>query len=149
MCFVLKRLIWIFLIFKIARDAKCDYPSACNAMETLLIHKDLVNTSLFKSIFEMFARENVKLHSGPVLSRSINFAPPLAKTLKHEYSDLELTVEVVNDVDAAIDHINKYSSSHTDSIVTRNGKFFLHFLVVVVVAVSKCAIKILKRSSGG
>jgi gamma-glutamyl phosphate reductase len=92
-------------------------------METLLVHKDLLNSDLFNSIIEMLERENVILYSGQLLHKSIKFAPPLAKDLRHEYSDLEVTIELVNDVDAAIEHINKYGSNHTDSIITRNGKF--------------------------
>lgn len=91
-------------------------------METLLVHKDLLNTDLFNSIIDMLERENVILYSGPKLHKAIKFAPPLAKELKHEYSDLELTIELVDDVDAAIQHVNKYGSNHTDSIVTKNGR---------------------------
>lgn len=90
-------------------------------METLLIHKDLVNSNLFRSLFELFAKEKVKLHSGPKLFNAIKFAPPLAKNLRHEYSDLELTIELVDDIDQAIEHINTFGSSHTDTIVTTNG----------------------------
>lgn len=103
------------------RDAKCDYPSACNAMETLLIHKELLHSDLFNSIVEMLERENVRLYSGPTLNRAIKFAPPLTKELKHEYNDLQLTVELIDSVDEAIKHINKYGSNHTDAIVTNNG----------------------------
>lgn len=41
------------------RDSKCDYPAACNAMETLLIHKDLIKTSFFDDVLDMFRTENV------------------------------------------------------------------------------------------
>ena len=91
-------------------------------METLLIHKDLLNTDLFNSIVEMLERENVKLYSGSLLHKSIKFAPPLAKEMKHEYSDLELTIELVENVESAVSHINKYGSNHTESIVTKNGR---------------------------
>lgn len=75
----------------------------------------------------MLERENVRLYSGPTLNRAIKFAPPLTKELKHEYNDLELTIELIDNVDAAIQHINKYGSNHTDAIVTNNGTtcFFL------------------------
>lgn len=74
-------------------------------------------------MLELFAKEKVKLHSGPKLYESFKFAPPLAKNLHHEYSDLELTIEIVDDVNQAIMHINTYGSSHTDTIVTKNGKY--------------------------
>jgi delta-1-pyrroline-5-carboxylate synthetase len=105
---------------RVVRDAKCDYPSACNSMETLLVHKDLLNTDVLNSIVDMLEKENVRLYSGPALNRTIKFAPPLAKDLHHEYSDLELTIEVVDDVNAAIAHINNYGSAHTEAIVTRS-----------------------------
>lgn len=95
-------------------------------METLLIHKDLLNTDLFNSIVEMLEKEKVKLHSGPLLHKSIKFSPPLVKEMKHEYSDLELTIELVENMETAVDHINKYGSNHTESIVTKNGIYF-HF----------------------
>ena len=100
------------------RDSKCDYPSACNSMETLLVHKSLIHSDFFNSIIETLEKENVKINSGPLLHKSIKFAPPMAKELNHEYSDLELTIELVDDVNAAVEHINKYGSNHTESIVT-------------------------------
>lgn len=111
--------------FKV-RDAKCDYPSACNAMETLLVHKDLVNTPLFESILNLFKSENVKLYAGPNLQKLVTDLPP-AKKLNHEYSDLELTIEVTDNVESAVEHINKFGSNHTESIITRNGKLFSTF----------------------
>lgn len=108
------------MIMKIIRDSKCDYPSACNALETLLIHKNLVNTDVFNGVIEMLEKENVVLNSGPLFKKLIKFAPPLAKSLKHEYSGLALTIELVDDLDSAIEHINKYGSHHTESIITNN-----------------------------
>lgn len=89
-------------------------------METLLIHKDLVKTQLFESIVNLFKMENVKLYSGPNLLKFTNELPP-AKKLNHEYSDLELTIEVVDDVHSAVEHINRFGSNHTESVITRNG----------------------------
>ncbi|CAL4102293.1 unnamed protein product, partial [Meganyctiphanes norvegica] len=115
---------------KIVRDSKCDYPSACNAMETLLIHKDVFhNTNLFTAICQTLQKDGVIINAGPVLSERLTFGPPLAKSFKTEYSDLECTIELVNDMDSAIDHIHRYGSSHTDVIITedkeRANKFLL------------------------
>jgi len=107
---------------RIVRDSKIKNISNCNTLETLLIHKSLVNTDIFNSIIEMLLKEKVKLHSGSLFHKTIKFSPPLA----HESSKLEknigleLTIELVDDVHSAITHINKYGRSHTESIVTTN-----------------------------
>jgi delta-1-pyrroline-5-carboxylate synthetase len=64
----------------------------------------------------------VEIYSGPTLSNELTFGPPPAKSLRTEYSRLGVTVEIVSDVLGAIEHINTYGSSHTDVIVTENGK---------------------------
>lgn len=112
---------------KIIRDAKCDYPAACNAMETLLIHEDLMSGSFFADVCNMFKREGVKLNAGPKLNTMLTFGPPAAKSLKHEYGSLEATIEVVKGLDDAIDHIHKFGSSHTDVIITENEWASKHF----------------------
>lgn len=131
---------------KIIRDAKCDYPAgkyfltfytseihlvklntfiyitaACNAMETLLIHEELMNGSFFADVCNMFKREGVRLNSGPKLNQMLTFGPPLAKSMRQEYGALEATIEVVTGLDEAIEHIHKFGSSHTDVIITENG----------------------------
>ncbi|XP_066145413.1 delta-1-pyrroline-5-carboxylate synthase [Euwallacea fornicatus] len=106
---------------KIVRDAKCDYPAACNAMETLLIHEDLMNTSFFSDICDLLKKEDVKINAGPALNQMLTFGPPLAKSMKHEYGALECCIEVVKGIDAAIDHIHTYGSGHTEVIVTENN----------------------------
>lgn len=62
------------------------------------------------------------MHPGSRLAEALPFGPMPATSLRKEYSALECTMEVVDDVDDAINHINKYGSSHTDSIVTEDGK---------------------------
>eukprot|EP00057_Strongylocentrotus_purpuratus_P029018 XP_011683492.1 PREDICTED: delta-1-pyrroline-5-carboxylate synthase isoform X1 [Strongylocentrotus purpuratus] len=108
------------MALKIIRDSKCDYPAACNAMETLLIHKKFRHTQVFEDILDMLRAENVKFNPGPRLARSLKFGPREADSMSIEYGGLECAVEIVDDVTGAINHVHKHGSSHTDVIVTNN-----------------------------
>ncbi|EDV97909.1 delta-1-pyrroline-5-carboxylate synthase isoform X2 [Drosophila grimshawi] len=112
----------------IARDAKCDYPAACNAMETLLIHEDLMSGEIFNDVCNMLKREGVKIYAGPRLNQQLTFGPPAAKSLRHEYGALECCIEIVPSLEEAINHIHTYGSGHTDVIVTENDAAAKHFL---------------------
>ncbi|XP_011620133.1 delta-1-pyrroline-5-carboxylate synthase isoform X3 [Takifugu rubripes] len=116
-------------VIKIVRDSKCDYPAACNSMETLLIHRDVLRTPLFDQIIDMLRTEQVKIHAGPQFASYLTFSPSEAKSLRTEYSDLECCLEVVDSMQDAVDHIHKYGSFHTDTIITENedtAEKFLH-----------------------
>merc|ERR1712129_404794 len=105
---------------KIVKDAKTDYPSACNSMETLLFHEDLVDTPMFHQVCQMLKQEGVQVFTGPKIQPKMTFAPEEAKKMKHEYGDLSCTIEIVRNVYDAIDHIHKFGSGHTDVIITED-----------------------------
>ncbi|XP_034414510.1 delta-1-pyrroline-5-carboxylate synthase isoform X2 [Cyclopterus lumpus] len=115
-------------VIKIVRDSKCDYPAACNAMESLLIHRDVLRMPLFDQIIDMLRTEQVKIHAGPRFASYLTFSPSEAKSLRTEYGDLECCIEVVDSMQEAVDHIHKYGSSHTDVIITENEDTAEQFL---------------------
>uniref|UniRef100_A0A6I8SEU2 Delta-1-pyrroline-5-carboxylate synthase n=1 Tax=Xenopus tropicalis TaxID=8364 RepID=A0A6I8SEU2_XENTR len=115
-------------VTRIVRDSKCEYPAACNAMETLLIHRDILRTPLFDQIIDMLRVEQVKIHAGPRFASYLTFSPSEVKSLRTEYGDLECCLEVVDGVQDAIEHIHKYGSSHTDAIITENEQTAEYFL---------------------
>lgn len=80
-----------------------------------------MNGPFFADVCNMLKREGVKINSGPKLTQVLTFGPPTAKSMRHEYGSLELAIEVVKDLDSAIEHIHKFGSSHTDVIITENG----------------------------
>ncbi|MEO0934767.1 MAG: glutamate-5-semialdehyde dehydrogenase, partial [Cyanobacteria bacterium J06641_2] len=106
----------------IAVDSKTHYPAACNAIETLLIHQDIASSFLPK-IAEALQKLNVELR-GDENTRSIlsNIALATEADWETEYSDLILSIKVVNSLTEAITHINEYGSKHTDAIVTEDIK---------------------------
>ena len=112
---------------KICMNAKTSRPSVCNAMETLLIHKDVAEKFL-PEIAATLVEAKVELR-GDEASRKI--FPEMKEAVEEdwstEYNDLILSVKIVDDVHAAIEHINRYSSAHSDAIITRdkdNAKIF-------------------------
>jgi delta-1-pyrroline-5-carboxylate synthetase len=125
---------------KIAIDAKTDYPAACNSMETLLIHQNLCalpskpNTDPFAvRILRGLRDVGVKLLAGPRITSLLpNFVFDGSVADFHtEYGEKTLSVEVVPNVQSAVEHIHTYGSSHTDVIVTDNPPVAHLFLRLV------------------
>ena len=104
----------------IAVDAKVGYPSACNAIETLLVHKDIAVKAL-PVLARALQQAGVKL-LGDDATRQVltDIQAATDADWSTEYSDLILAIRVVDSVDAAIDHINTYGSRHTDAIATED-----------------------------
>jgi len=116
------------MAIKVVIDSKCNYPAACNAMETLLVDEQLLRTTAFDTLLDELKENGVLVHAGPRLSRALPFGPIPAKSLKIEYSDLECAMEIVDGVDDAIRHIHAHGSSHTDVIITEDESIAAKFL---------------------
>lgn len=112
----------IDMALDIALNAKAQRPGVCNAMETLLVHKDIA-VSFLPVLAAKFEEINVTL-KGCEKTRAIlgNIEAASEDDWYEEYLDLILAVRVVDDMDQAMAHIEKYGSLHTESIVTRDYK---------------------------
>ncbi|MCG2813876.1 MAG: glutamate-5-semialdehyde dehydrogenase, partial [Thermodesulfovibrionales bacterium] len=109
-------------------NAKVQRPGTCNAMETMLIDKKVAKAFL-PSMIKRFKAAKVSLKGCPE-TRKIDKSIAAVKEddFYMEYLDLILNVKVVNDIDEAMEHIAKYSSAHSDAIVTENYEKAMRFL---------------------
>lgn len=108
------------MAMKIAFNAKVQRPSVCNAMETLLVHKDIADKFLpmmlmmyNSSAVEIRGDEAVQEYSGQV-------HPATEEDWSTEYGDLRLSVKIVDSIEEAMAHIAKYGTGHSECIVTNN-----------------------------
>lgn len=108
------------MAMKIAFNAKVQRPSVCNAMETLLVHKDIADKFLpmmlmmyNSSAVEIRGDETVQEYSGQV-------HPATEEDWSTEYGDLRLSVKIVDSIEEAMAHIAKYGTGHSECIVTDN-----------------------------
>ncbi len=110
------------MALKIVENAKVQRPGVCNAVETVLVDREIAG-SFLPSLMERLSARGVELR-GCDDTRKISpeVKPAGEEDWSTEYLDLVLAVKVVDGLREAIDHINKYGSSHTDSIITRDEK---------------------------
>lgn len=103
------------LVEKVILDSKVQYPSACNSVETVLVHKDYPYLNELK---KFLVKNDVKIVENP-------------ENYSIEYGDKILNLKIVNSLDEAIEHINKYGSGHTDSILTEDMVNVEKFMTMV------------------
>ena len=120
------------LALSVILDAKKNYPAACNAVETILINRDIAN-GFIPQLFELFERETVKINGTEEIQKlSGKQIDVMAEDeFAMEYNDMEISVKLVADVDEAIAHINYFGSHHTDCILTENDETATYFMQMV------------------
>lgn len=118
------------MALRIAIDSKTQYVAVCNAMETLLVHRDIAKT--FLPMLKKAADEkHVELYGCSETAAIIDVSPATEDDWRTEYLDYKLSVRVVGSLDEAIDHINTYGSGHTDAIVTGDRENAAKFMSLV------------------
>lgn len=130
---------------KVVLDAKTDYPAACNAVETLLIHSATLTTvwpkvaqalinagvSLRSDERSLAALESTPTTAGIIIKDGTSIAPAVEEDYSKEFLELTLAVKTVDSADEAINHINHHGSGHTDGILTESKAVAEDFLTRV------------------
>lgn len=118
-------------------DAKVQYPAVCNAMETMLVHRDIAEEFL-SEIGKKYNEAGVELRCDDrsfALLKDMGFLKAILHATEEdwrtEYNDLILSIKIVDSLDEGIDHINKYGSHHTDAIVTEDKRNASRFIELV------------------
>ncbi len=111
-------------------DAKTQYVSACNTVETLLVHED-IKDQLLPLLKEALDAKKVELRGTKDVAAVVDCVPSTEADDKTEYLDYILSAKTVKNMDEAIDHINHFGSHHTDCIITENPDAAEHFMNLV------------------
>lgn len=111
---------------KIIINAKCQRPSVCNALETLLVHENVAK-ALFATLMPNLIKEKVEIYADEVALKLLKaYKIKTHKATKREFStewlSLKLNLRLVKGVSEAIEHINAYGSGHSDSILSQNAQ---------------------------
>ena len=102
----------------VAFNAKCSRPSVCNAIETILVHKDIAQR-LLPMLEDKLSTKGVELRACPLSEKYLKKSTPATEEdYETEYNDFILAVKTVEDIDEAISHINNYGTGHSEAIIT-------------------------------
>lgn len=115
---------------RVALDSKTQYVAVCNAVETLLVH-DEISAEFLPKLIKAFSEAGVKVLGCERTQAIIEVLPAEEIDWKTEYLDYIISIKVVDNVEEAIKHINKYGSGHTDSIITKNRDNAMLFMNLV------------------
>ncbi len=118
----------IDMALAITHNSKTHRPGVCNAAESLLIHKDIAEEFVPK-VCKLLQENNVELRGDEIIQKlADNIIPATEEDWGTEYLNYIMSVKVVDSIDDAIDHINKYGTMHTEVIVTNNYSNAQRFL---------------------
>ena len=111
-------------------DAKTQYVSACNTVETLLIHKEIA-PKLVPELARVLKENHVELRGSEEIQKLTDCIPATEEDNRTEYLDYIISAKTVKDIQEAIDHINYYGSHHTDCIITEKEQAAEQFMMLV------------------
>lgn len=115
---------------RIIFDAKTQYVAACNAAETLLVHRETAD-KLMPRLAEAFELAAVELRGTADIRKIVPCEEANEEDFSTEYLNYVISAKIVDDIDEAVEHINYYGSHHTDAIITEDDEAAEHFMKLV------------------
>jgi glutamate-5-semialdehyde dehydrogenase len=127
------------MAINVAINAKCSRPAVCNAIETLLVHRDAATEFLPKFANKVAQKYDLELRGCAETQAIITCAPATDEDYETEYDDYILAVKIVGSVEEAVEHINKYNTGHSEAIITNdvnNAEYFRKYVDAAAVYVN-------------
>ena len=127
------------MAISVAINAKCSRPAVCNAIETMLVHRDVAAEFLPKFVSAVSEKHKLEIRGCAETRAIIPCAPATDEDYDTEYDDFILAVKVVGSVEEAVDHINRYNTGHSEAIITndvKNAEFFQKYVDAAAVYVN-------------
>ncbi len=118
------------MAIRIATDSKCQYVAVCNAAETLLVHAGIAEAFLPKMKIA-FDKHNIEVRGCDRTRRILDTKPATETDWRTEYLDYIISIRIVDNMEQAVEHINRYGSHHTDAIVTSDPAVANRFMALV------------------
>ena len=128
------------MVLPVVIDSKIQYPAACNALEVLLIHREYAKKGLVPLLsalaesgvtFDLCPQSAQLIKSADTVQPSFSWTEKTDDNWSVEYLDMRLAVKIVDSLEEAIDHINRYGSRHTDSILCEDPRVAQRFMAGV------------------
>jgi glutamate-5-semialdehyde dehydrogenase len=111
-------------------NAKTQRPSVCNAAETLLVHADIAD-SFVPKVLEALTEHGVTVHGDPRVAAYGQIVPADERDFAEEYLSLDIAVAIMDSLDAALQHIRRYSTGHSETIITESQRSAARFTAEV------------------
>ncbi len=111
-------------------DAKCQYPAVCNAVETILVHKEIAPV-MIEPLVTALREQGVEIRGDKGTAEFTACTPAEEADWSTEYLDLIVSIKTVSSMEEAIDHIHTYGSGHTDAVITENDETARKFMEMV------------------
>jgi len=119
------------MVLSISLNGKIQRPSVCNAIETIIVHKDWFDVN-GESLLQALHEKDVEIYGDELVQATVPYAKEATEEDWYtEYSALKISIKVVENVDEAIQHINKYGTKHSEAIITESIENAENFLATV------------------